>query len=281
MTARRIGRIIRRIGLYLGLAAYAVFLGFPLLLTLTTSLKSPRDVAAGNALSLPSQPYWQNFSEAATQAGIIHAGLNSVIVALGTTLLVTVVALPAAYLLARSRSRLRGVASTWILLSQMFPFILVIVPLFLIVRQLGLIDSLAGLILVYAVWALPFVLWMLRGHIAGIPVELEEAASVDGASRLRMMVSILLPLLAPGLVATSIFSFITSWNEFLIALVLIQDPALQTLPVALARFVGMEGQVNLGRLAAAATLSVIPSLIFFAVIQRRLASGLLSGAVKG
>jgi multiple sugar transport system permease protein len=281
MNSHRVLRVIRRVLLYIGLAAYTVFLGFPILLTLTTSLKSPRDIASTNALQLPTELHWQNFAEAADQARIFSAGLNSLIVAVGATLLVTVVALPAAYFLARSVSRFRGIATGWILASQLFPFILVIVPLFLIVKQLGLIDSLIGLILVYAVWALPFVLWMLRGHIAAIPLDIEEAAAMDGASRLRTLASIVFPLLAPGLVATSIFSFITSWNEFLIALVLIQDPALETLPVALARFVGMEGQVNIGRLAAAATLSVIPSLVFFAAIQRRLASGLLSGAIKG
>ena len=196
-------------------------------------------------------------------------------------MLVILLAMPAAYALARFRTRLRGVATGWILLSQVFPFILIVIPLFIVLRNLHLIDTLWGLVLVYTVWSLPFALWMLQGYIAGIPNELEEAASMDGASRLRILRSILLPLLAPGLVATSLFTFISAWNEFFFALVLIQDPAKKTLPLTLANFVGQEGQVQLPQLAAGSLLATIPSLLFFAIIQRRLTSGLLSGAVKG
>jgi multiple sugar transport system permease protein len=134
---------------------------------------------------------------------------------------------------------------------------------------------------VYTVWSLPFALWMLRGYIAAIPTELEEAGAIDGATRVRVLRSIILPLLAPGLVATSLFTFIGSWNEFFFALVLISSPERETLPLTLARFVGSEGQVQLGQLAAGSVLATIPSLAFFALIQRRLTSGLLSGAVKG
>ncbi len=133
----------------------------------------------------------------------------------------------------------------------------------------------------YTVWSLPFALWMLRGYIAGIPSDLEEAGAMDGASRFTVLRKIILPLLAPGLVATALFTFISSWNEFFFALVLIQSPERETLPLTLANFVGAEGQVALGQLAAASLLAAIPSLAFFAVIQRRLTSGLLSGAVKG
>ena len=201
--------------------------------------------------------------------------------AVTTTIIVTLISLPAAYALARFRTKMRGIATGWILLSQVFPFILIIIPLFLVLKQIGLVNNLLGLILVYTVWSLPFALWMLQGYVAGIPVELEEAGAMDGGSRLLILRRIVLPLLAPGLVATSLFTFISSWNEFFFALVLIQDPELQTLPLTLARFVGAEGQVQLGQLAAAALLATIPSLVFFALIQRRLTSGLMSGAVKG
>ena len=152
---------------------------------------------------------------------------------------------------------------------------------FLILRQFRLVDSLVGLTLVHAVYALPFALWMLQGYIAAIPRDVEEAGVVDGAGRVRVLVSIVAPLLAPGLVATAMFTMISSWNEFFFALVLIQSPANVTLPLTLARFVGAEGQVQLGALAAGALLATVPSLLFFAAIQRRLTSGLLSGAVKG
>jgi multiple sugar transport system permease protein len=201
-------------------------------------------------------------------------------VAAGSTLLTIVVATPTAYALARFRTRLRGAATAWILVSQLFPVILIVIPLFMILRDLHLLNSLVGLVLVYLVWTLPFALWMLRGYIAAVPPDLEQAAAVDGAGRLRILVSVVLPLLRPGLVATAMFAFISAWNEFFFALVLLRGDQ-TTLPLNLARFVGSEGQVSLGPLAAASVLATLPSLAAFAFLQRRLASGLLSGAVKG
>ncbi|MGO4690800.1 carbohydrate ABC transporter permease [Glaciibacter sp. 2TAF33] len=276
-AARRIGRPLQ----YLALAAYVVFLGFPLLFLLLTAFKTPQELLSPNPAFLPAQFNFDNFGQAIVKANLLQSAANSLFVAVATTLIVTVISLPAAYALARFRTKLRTVATGWILLSQVFPFILIIIPLFLVLKQVGLINNLVGLVLVYTVWSLPFALWMLQGYVAGIPVELEEAGAMDGGSRLLILRRIVLPLLAPGLVATSLFTFIGSWNEFFFALVLIQDPALQTLPLTLARFVGAEGQVQLGQLAAASLLATIPSLVFFALIQRRLTSGLLSGAVKG
>ena len=275
------GRMIARPLQYLALVLYMIFLGFPLLFLLTTAFKSSRELQSPTAGFLPTSFDWDNFVQAIDKANLVTAAGNSLIVAVCTTVLVTVIALPAAYALARFRTKLRGIATGWILLSQVFPFILIIIPLFLVLKNIGLINNLAGLVLVYTVWSMPFALWMLQGYVAGIPVELEEAGAMDGAGRLRTLRTIVLPLLAPGLVATSLFTFISAWNEFFFALVLIQDPNLQTLPLALARFVGAEGQVQLGQLAAASLLATIPSLVFFLLIQKRLTSGLLSGAVKG
>jgi multiple sugar transport system permease protein len=264
---------------YGALACYVGFLGFPLLWLLGTALKGPAELATG--WLVPLSPTLENFGDAVQRADLVTAATNSLLVALGTTALVLVLALPAAYALARYRTRLKIVANGWVLVSQVFPVILVVVPLFLILRQFRLVDSLVGLTLVHAVYALPFALWMLQGYIAAIPRDVEEAGVVDGAGRVRVLVSIVAPLLAPGLVATAMFTMISSWNEFFFALVLIQDPAKVTLPLTLARFVGAEGQVQLGALAAGALLATVPSLLFFAAIQRRLTSGLLSGAVKG
>lgn len=266
---------------YVGLLAYVVFLGFPLLFLLSTSLKTPRQLQSGDASFIPDSLTWSNFGNAITKANLVQAAGNSLYVALLTTIIVTLLSLPAAYALARFKTKLRGLATGWILLSQVFPFILIVIPVFLVLKQIGLVNNPLGLVLVYTVWCMPFALWMLRGYVAAIPVELEEAGAIDGASKLRVLWSIVLPLLAPGLVATSLFTFISSWNEFFFALVLIQDPGLQTLPLTLARFVGAEGQVQLGQLAAASLLATVPSLVFFLFIQRRLTSGLMSGAVKG
>src|SRR5919106_810760 len=169
----------------------------------------------------------------------------------------------------------------WILVSQMFPLILIIIPLFLLLRELKLTDSHTGLVLVYIVWALPFVLWMLQSYVRGIPRDLEEAAAVDGATRFQILVGIIAPLLAPGVVVCVLFAFITAWNEFFFALVVLQTAELTTLPLKLAQFVGIEGIVRLGPLAASALLATAPSLILFTFIQRWLTRGLLSGAVKG
>jgi multiple sugar transport system permease protein len=275
--ARMIGRPLQ----YLALIAYMVFLAFPLLFLLTAAFKTPRDLMSPTPGFLPSSLNLDNFVQAVEKAGLFAAAGNSLIVGTATTVLVTVITLPAAYALVRFRTKLRAFATGWILLSQVFPFILIIIPLFLLMKNIGLINNPLGLVLVYTVWSMPFALWMLQGYIAGIPAELEEAAAVDGASRLRTLALIVLPLLAPGLVATSLFTFINAWNEFFFALVLIQDPNLQTLPLTLARFIGAEGQVQLGQLAAAALLACVPSLVFFLLIQKRLTSGLLSGAVKG
>jgi multiple sugar transport system permease protein len=266
---------------YLALAGYVVFLGFPLLFLLATSVKTPQELQSGNSSLLPRSFNLGNFGDAIQKANLVQAAGNSLYVAVLTTVIVTLISLPAAYALSRFRTRLRGIATGWILLSQVFPFILIVIPVFLVLKQVGLVNHPLGLVLVYTVWCLPFALWMLRGYVTAVPVELEEAGAMDGASRLRVLRSIVLPLLAPGLVATSLFTFISSWNEFFFALVLIQDPELQTLPLTLARFVGAEGQVQLGQLAAASLLATIPSLVFFLFIQRRLTSGLMSGAVKG
>lgn len=278
--SRRTRRVVRPMQ-YLAMLGYIIFLGFPLLFLVLTAFKTPKELISATPSFLPQSLNFDNFIQAIDKANLVQAAGNSLLVAVSTTVIVTLISLPAAYALARFRTKLRGIATGWILLSQVFPFILIIIPLFLVLKQIGLVDNLLGLILVYTVWSLPFALWMLQGYIAGIPVELEEAGAMDGASRITILRVIILPLLAPGLVATSLFTFISAWNEFFFALVLIQDPALQTLPLTLARFVGAEGQVQLGQLAAASLLATIPSLLFFALIQRRLTSGLLSGAVKG
>ncbi len=270
-----------RVGQYVALAGYLVFLGFPLLWLLSSAFKSPRELAAADSGLLPTDPTLQNFGDALVSAGLARSALNSLWVAVGATAIVLVMALPAAYALARFRTRLKPVANGWVLVSQVFPVVLVVIPLFLILRQFSLVDSLVGLTIVHAVYALPFALWMLQGYIAAIPRDVEEAGLVDGAGRIRILWSIVAPLLAPGLIATAMFTLISSWNEFFFALVLIQDPEKTTLPLTLARFVGAEGQVQLGALAAGALLATIPSLLFFAAVQRRLTAGLISGAVKG
>jgi multiple sugar transport system permease protein len=276
-TARPVTRALQ----YVALAGYVVFLAFPLVWMLSTSFKQPREMVEIHPTLVPHDPTLDNYVQAFTEQELARAALNSLQVSLASAVLTVLVALPAAYALARFKTRIGTAALGWVLLSQLFPFVLLVIPLFLILRQVELVNTHAGLVLVYVVWALPFALWMLQGFVRNVPRDLEEAAAVDGASRLQALRKVVAPLLAPGIVATALFAFISAWNEFFFALVLLKSPELATLPVTLARFVGVEGIARLGPLAAGSLLATVPSLVFFAFMQRRLTSGSLAGAVKG
>lgn len=271
---------LARTGQYAALLVYLAFLALPLLWLLSTALKTPPEIARIDPTVIPLDPTLQNFVDAFREQPILQSMSNSLVVA-GTSAVITVVlAVPAAYVMARYRSVVSTAAMVWVLLSQIFPFILVIIPLFLLARDAGLYDTHLGLVLVYVVWSMPFALWMIRSYVASIPIELEEAAAMDGASRWRTLRSVVAPLLAPGIVAAAMFAFVNAWNEFFFALVLIRDPDLATLSLTLVKFIGAEGVARLGPLAAASLVATVPSLLFFAAIQRRLVGGLLGGAVK-
>ncbi|MFC8359735.1 carbohydrate ABC transporter permease [Streptomyces griseorubiginosus] len=269
-----------RVGQYAALLGYLVLLAFPFLWLVSTAFKSPRELGSPHPTWIPRHPTLDNFRQAFDEQPLLRAAGNSLLAALAAAVIAVLVATPLAYVMARQRTRLAKAATGWVVVSQAFPLVLVIIPLFLVLKELRLINSLAGLVMVYVVWALPFALWMLVGYVRAVPGELEEAAAVDGAGRLRTLVSVTAPLLAPGIVATALFAFITAWNEFFFALVLLKTPEKQTLPVVLTHFIGAEGVADLGPLAAAAFLATLPSLIIFAIIQRRITGGMLAGAVK-
>ena len=235
-----------RAGQYLALLGYLVFLAFPFLWLISTAFKPPRELASLHPTWIPKDPTLANFRQAFDEQPLLQAAFNSLIAALGAAVIAVLIATPMAYVMARHRTRLAKAATGWVVVSQAFPFVLVIIPLFLVLKNLRLINSLPGLIMVYVVWALPFALWMLVGYVRAVPTELEEAAAVDGAGRLRTLVSITAPLLAPGIVATALFAFISAWNEFFFALVLLKTPEKQTLPVVLTHFIGAEGVADLG-----------------------------------
>ena len=276
----RVSPLVRALQ-YAALAAYLAFLAFPLLWMLSTAFASPEDLVKLHPGIIPENPTLNNFVDAFTEQELVRSALNSLIVAVASAGLTVLLAVPAAYALVRLRTRLSKPVLGWVLLSQLFPFILVVIPIFLMLRDAQLVDTRVGLILIYVVWIMPFALWMLQGYVRDLPVDLEEAASMDGASRAQILRAIVFPLLLPGIIATALFAFITAWNEFFFALVLIKSPELETLPLTLARFVGLEGVARLGPLAAGSLLATIPSLVFFSFIQRGLTSGLMSGATKG
>ena len=239
-----------RAGQYLALLGYLVFLAFPLLWLLSTAFKPPRELASPDPGWIPGHPTLDNFRQAFDEQPLLRAAANSLTASVAAAAITVVIATPMAYVMARHhRSPLSRAATGWVVVSQAFPFVLVIIPLFLVLKNLYLINSLSGLIMVYVVWSLPFALWMLAGYVRAVPGELEEAAAVDGAGRLRI-------------------------------LVLLKTPQKQTIPVVLTHFIGAEGVADLGPLAAASLLATLPSLVLFAVIQRRITSGTLAGAVK-
>lgn len=274
-------RALARPAQYVALVGYILFLGFPLLWLISASVKFSAELNSLSVNLLPREWHWDNYLQALERQGLVHSAWNSLIVALASTALVILVSLPAAYALARFKGALRVAGTGWILVSQVFPVILIVLPLFLILRTLSLTDSLVGLVLVHTTFTLPFALWMLQGYVSAIPRDLEEAGAMDGAGRARVLREIVFPLLMPGVVATAMFAFVASWNEFFFALVLLQTPDNYTLPIALRMFVGGEGKVALGPLAAGSVLAAIPSIVFFSIMQKKLTGGLLSGAVKG
>lgn len=204
---------------------------------------------------------------------------DSLIVAAGAVLLGLALALPAAYAFSRFRFRGHGGLRVSFLLINMFPVVLLALPLFILMRQLGLLDTYLALIAAHATFTLPFAIWLLTGYMAGIPMELDQAAMIDGATRMQALRLVLLPLIVPGVVAVGLYLFITSWNEYLFALML-AGRRVRTVTVALQMFIG-ENQVQWGLLMAGGTLVALPAVALFLLVQRRLVSGLTGGAVKG
>lgn len=275
------GAVVIRILQYVALLLFGIFLAFPFVWLASTAFKSSREINSLSVDLVPRHPTLNNFVVALEAQGLVRAGVNSVLVALATTVVVVVVAIPGAYAMARYQGKVRTIGVGWILLSQIVPVPLIIIPMFFVLRSFGLIDNLGGLTVVYVVYTLPFALWMLQGYVSGIPPEVEEAASIDGANRLRILQYVIMPLLRPGLVATAIFSFVSAYNEFFFALVLLQSQQNFTLSVTLSTFVNGQGISLVGPLAAGALLASIPSIVFFSLLQRRLTGGMLAGAVKG
>lgn len=274
------GKAVSGVAAHCGLIAYMLFLVFPLVWMMSTSLKPTPEIYSGSASLVPDAPSLVHYRTVFAEQKILSSMANSFYVGIFSTALAVLIALPGAYALARYSTRWNKVVLGWILGTQIFPAILVLIPLYLLLRMIFLTDSLVGLTLVYVVWDLPFVLWMLHGYVRTIPVEIEEAAEIDGASRLQLIFRVLAPLLLPAIGASVLFAFVSAWNEFFFALVLLKSPDLMTLQVELARFTGMEGQARTGPLAAASVLATVPSVMLFGVLQKWFSSGLIAGAVK-
>ncbi|MFF0145678.1 N,N'-diacetylchitobiose transport system permease protein [Amycolatopsis sulphurea] len=263
----------------LGVLVALVFL-FPTYWMFTTALKTPGEILSPKFDLLPSSATLSNFASALTKPGFLTYLGNSLIVTLGAVLAALVVGVLAAIPLARFRFRGRKGFLLLVLVAQLAPLSALFIPMYLLMRDIGLLNTLPSLLLVYFATSLPFTVWMLYGFVNGIPYDLEEAAMIDGCSRTGAFRRVTLPLLGPGLVTTSVFSFITAWNEFLFALVFMRDQAKQTLPVWLSSF-RTAFSVDWGGVMAASVVYAIPAVVFFLIVQRKLVSGMTAGAVKG
>jgi multiple sugar transport system permease protein len=254
----------------------------PVYWMLTISLKTEVDHFAVPPRWLLFTPTLEHYADAFVMRSFGQYLLTSAIVAVISTLCALVLGTFAAYALARFRLpyQLDRRLSLWILSTRMFPAIVTAVPLFLMMRDLRLLNTRASLVVVYTAFNLPFVIWMMRGFFAELPRDLEEAALVDGDSRLGALVRVVLPLVAPGLAATAVFCLIVSWNEFLFALVLTQTDAAMTLPVGIAGRV-TQYEIKWGVMSAAGVVAMVPILVFALAVQKYLVRGLSLGAVKG
>jgi len=269
----------------LGLAIFAVMV-FPVFWMISTSFKPNDQIISPAPTWFPGQPTLHHFEQAIHKPYFWTDVKNSVIVVLIAVGIAMVFAFLAAVALEKYRFTGRKAFLVLLIGIQMLPGIGLIIPLYVVlahvpVLHLNLVNHLSGLIIVYISAVLPFSVWTLRGFLMGIPKELEEAAMVDGSSRLGAFVRILLPLVAPGLVATSIFAFITTWNEYIFARVLLNDQSKQTATVWLSYFYGTSRNTDWGGLMAGSTLIAIPVIVFFLIVQRKIGFGLTAGAVRG
>ncbi len=257
-----------------------LFLLFPFFVMLSTMIKAGPDVYRDPPSWIPSHVEWSNFATVWTQYDLASYFLASLIIALGATVLNTLLSVPAAYAVARLRFPGRKFAMYLLLMIEMFSPVIVIISLFKVVAGFHLLDTYGALIILDALFTVAFNTWMMNGYFKTIPKEIEEAALIDGCNRVETMTRIMLPISVPGLVTVMIYAFIFAWNEFLFALTLISSKNKMPLTIALYNFVG-QYNTQWQYLTMAAFLALIPVLVLFYLIEKRLVAGLAGGAVKG
>ena len=272
----RVGRLLLHAAA-LGLAAQAVL---PLLWMLSTSLKPPREVFATPPTFVPTAPTLENFVRLFGETAFLTYFANSVLVSGLTVLLTMAVGAAGAYSLTRFRFPGRELAARLILCTYMFAPIMIVIPIYILARRLGIVNTRLALVLAYASFCLPFSLWLLRAFFRSIPLELEEAALVDGAGRAAAVWHVVVPLALPGVIATSIFTFTLAWNDYIFTRILIASDELKTLPVGVQDLFSA-AVVDWGLIMAAGMLITIPALALFMAVQRHLVEGWGSGGLTG
>jgi len=253
---------------------------FPIYWMMVTSMTSSADLFASPTHLTPDMKQWPVFGKVFSATPVATWLKNSAIVALGTTLLSLALAVLPAYALSRFRFAGVGLLGLGLFVTQMLPEAMLVVPLYAIFGQLSLLNTLTGLILVNTAFTVPVITWILKGAIDGVPIDIEEAASIDGCSRLGTVFTMVIPLIAPSLAATAVIAFFHGWNEYVFAQTLISDPNLHTASVGLAGFVG-ELSTPLHSVMAIGLMYTLPAVFFYLLVQRYVVAGMTAGSVKG
>ena len=266
--------------IYLSLITVTAAVLFPMVWMLSTSLKTEPETFRMPPTWVPVEPTFQAYSSMWKMKNFARYFLNTLAVAASATALSLLLSVPASYGFARFKFRGARVMMSFILVTQMLPSVLLVIPYFTLMRFLGLLNTHLALVLAYASFSLPFSTWMLQGFFATIPRQLDEAAMVDGCSRLQSIVRVVVPLAVPGLGATSLFTFLLAWNHYLFALTLATRESMYTISVGLGAMIG-EFRIAWNELMAAALLATIPTLIVYTFLERYFVQGLMGGSVKG
>ena len=270
----------RAFWLALAVLVLVALAAFPFLWMALSSIKTQAELYRLPPTWLPDAATFANYAKVMLESNVPRYFLNSAIVSIGSTAIALVFAIPAAYGFARFSFRGRSLWQTFVLVSHLLPTAALIVPLYVFLGQLKMLNTLSGLILVYLVLTLPLSIWMLTGYFRSIPVELEEAAIIDGASHLGILLRIMLPLSLPGIVVIVLYAFVATWNEFIFALSFATDTGVKTLPIGLAEF-STEYDTDWGAVMAASVIMTLPIAILFFGLQKLFVGGLISGGVKG
>ena len=256
------------------------YLVFPGLTLISNSFKNRAELNRKDPTLIPEQPIFESYQELAGDKDFRQGVANSLKLALMGMVFITCLSIPSAYAVARVRSKAASVLQIWILISQMVPGIILVVPLYNILKSIGLTDSHGGLLLVYLVSGQAVSIWTMVGFISSVPREIEEAAFIDGCNMVSMFWRILVPTILPGIATTMIMAFLSIWNEFFFALCLIKDPNLRTLPIKLRTYLGISGQARVGVLSASSVFATIPGMLIFLFFQKYYVTGATQGSIK-
>ncbi len=273
-------KVLTRSLLYFVVASICVVILYPYFVMVCTALKSRNEIFSTNGTVLPVEALWSNFVDIWQKAPMAQYMLNSIIIASGSTAIAMVCGIPAAYALARMKFKGQTAFLGFIIVSQMFAPVVLLIGIYKVMQIFSLTNSLLGLIFINAAFNQAFTIWLLRGTFMSISAEMEQAATIDGCNRIQAMFKILLPVAAPGIVTTLIFIFINAWNEFTVALCLISTDTIKPLTVGINIFNGYN-MIEWQYLFAASIFAIVPVVILFMSIEKNLTSGLTAGGVKG